>query len=65
VHLSGEDVRRSSHGREVKVAEAEWADGEEVRMCDAKDELIAIGQYDAHAKSLRPRIVLGSSEFKP
>jgi tRNA pseudouridine55 synthase len=62
VHLSGEDVRRANHGREVRVEEAEWADGEDVRMCDAKDELIAIGQYNAGAKSLRPRIVLGSSE---
>ncbi|HYK19253.1 MAG TPA: tRNA pseudouridine(55) synthase TruB [Pyrinomonadaceae bacterium] len=58
VHLSGEDVRRTSHGREVKVAESEWADGEDVRMCDANNELIAVGQYDANAQCLRPRVVL-------
>ncbi len=45
VHLSGEDVRRASHGREVKVAEAEWDDGENVRMCDIDGQLIAVGRY--------------------
>ena len=58
VHLSGEDVRRANHGREVNVAEAEWADGENVRMCDIGEQLIAVGQYDAAARSLRPRVVL-------
>ena len=58
VHLSAEDVRRANHGREVKVAEAEWADGENVRMCDTDEQLIAVGQYDATAKSLHPRVVL-------
>ncbi len=58
VHLSGEDVRRANHGREVRVAEAEWADGENVKMCDMDEQLIAVGQYDATAKSLHPRVVL-------
>jgi tRNA pseudouridine55 synthase len=60
VHLSAEDVRRANHGREVNVAEAGWADGENVKMCDADEQLIAIGQYDAAAKRLHPRIVLGN-----
>src|ERR1051325_8872852 len=59
MHLSDEDVRRASHGREVKVAESEWADGENVRMYDAGEELIAIGRYDASAQSLHPHVVLG------
>ena len=58
LHLSGEDVRRASHGREVKVAESEWADGENVRMYDAGEQLIAIGRYDASAQSVHPRVVL-------
>jgi tRNA pseudouridine55 synthase len=58
VHLTAEDVRRTNHGREVKVAEAEWVDGENVRMCDMDEQLIAVGQYDATAKSLHPRVVL-------
>jgi tRNA pseudouridine55 synthase len=59
LHLSGEDVRRASHGREVRVAESEWADGEDVRMYDAGKELIGIGRYDASARILRPHVVLG------
>jgi len=58
VHLSAEDARRANHGREVNVAEAEWADGENVKMCDADDQLIAVGQYDATALCLHPRVVL-------
>jgi tRNA pseudouridine55 synthase len=61
VHLNAEDVKRTNHGREVNVEEADWADGEDVRMCDANDELIAIGHYDARAKSLHPRVVLGGA----
>jgi tRNA pseudouridine55 synthase len=59
LHLSGEDVRRASHGREVKVAETEWADGDNVKMYDAGEELIAIGRYDASAQSVHPHVVLG------
>lgn len=58
VHLNAEDVRRANHGREVSVAEAEWADGENVKMCDADERLIAVGQYDASARCLHPRVVL-------
>lgn len=58
VHLSAQDVTRANHGREVRVAETEWADGENVRMCDAEDQLIAIGRYDATARSLHPRVVV-------
>ncbi len=63
VHLSADDVLRANHGREVKVAEADWADGENVKMCDTGEQLIAVGQYDATAKSLHPRVVIGGSEF--
>src|SRR5215213_5413089 len=50
VHLSAEDVRRANNGVAVNVVEGEWSDGENVRMCDAEDQLIAVGQYDAAAK---------------
>ena len=62
LHLNAEDVRRANHGREVNVAEVEWADGENVKMCDANERLIAVGQYDAAAKCLHPRVVLGGEE---
>lgn len=62
VHLSAEDAARASHGREVRVAESEWADGEKVTMCDADEQLIAVGQYDATANSLHPRVVLAGDD---
>lgn len=58
VHLSAQDVRNVSHGREVKVAGSEWVDGENVKMCDAQERLIAIGRYDAAAQALHPHVVL-------
>jgi tRNA pseudouridine55 synthase len=58
VHLSDEDERRANHGREVMIAEVEWADGENVKMYAANEQLIAVGQYDATEKRLRPRVVL-------
>jgi hypothetical protein len=31
-------------------------------MCDADEELIAVGQYDANAKRLHPRVVLAGTK---
>ncbi|HJT29058.1 MAG TPA: tRNA pseudouridine(55) synthase TruB [Pyrinomonadaceae bacterium] len=59
LHLSGEDVRRANHGRELKALERDWADGENVRIYDAGEDLIAIGRYDASARSVHPQVVLG------
>lgn len=58
VHLSGEEVRRARHGMEVKVGETTWSDGEKVKMCDDKDHLIAIGDFDATTRRLHPSVVL-------
>lgn len=59
LHLSGEDVRRANHGRELKALERDWADGENVRIYNAGEDLIAIGRYDASARSVHPQVVLG------
>ncbi len=58
VHLSAEDVRNVSHGRLIKVEGSDWVDGENVKMCDAQERLIAIGRYDAAAQALHPHVVL-------
>jgi len=58
VHLSAQDVRSVSHGREIEVAGSEWADGENVKMCDGEDQLIGVGRYDAGAQRLHPHVVL-------
>ena len=59
MHRSDEDVKRANHGRGVSVTGHDWADGENVKMCDTQEQLIAVGRYDAGAKSLHPRVVLG------
>jgi tRNA pseudouridine55 synthase len=61
VHLSDEDVRRANNGREVTVAGYDWADGENIKMCDTREHLIAVGRYDANSKSVHPRVVLGGA----
>ncbi len=58
VHLSADDVRRARNGMEVKVGETTWSDGAKVKMCDDKDHLIAIGDYDAATRRLHPSVVL-------
>lgn len=58
VHLSGQEVRNVLHGMEVKVEATEWEDGENVKMCDTDEQLIAIGRYDAGAHLINPRVVL-------
>ncbi|HEY2961633.1 MAG TPA: tRNA pseudouridine(55) synthase TruB [Pyrinomonadaceae bacterium] len=58
VHLSAQDVRNVIHGREVRVEGSEWPDGENVKMCDAGEQLIAIGRYNAGAQVLHPHVVL-------
>jgi tRNA pseudouridine55 synthase len=60
VQLSTEEARGASHGREVNVSESDWVDGENVRMCDAEGQLIAVGRYEAEARSLHPHVVLAS-----
>src|ERR1051325_8375747 len=62
VHLNAEDVRRARHGREVKVPESERIDGEDVAMYDADEQLIAVGRYDANARSLHPHVVLSGEK---
>src|ERR1044071_1011304 len=58
VHLTPEDVSRANHGREGKVAESNWSEGANVRVCDGDNELVAVGRYDANTNSLHPRVVL-------
>lgn len=61
MHLTADEARRTLHGIEFRLiggAEAEWRDGEPVRMREMDGRLIAIGFYDAASRCLRPRVVL-------
>lgn len=62
LHLNGDDERKARHGMEVRVEGTDWQNGTQVRMCNAQDELIAIGDFVADQKRLHPRVVLVSPE---
>jgi tRNA pseudouridine55 synthase len=60
VSLNADEVRETQQGKPLELTteaknflESGW-----VRMCDAADTLIAVGQFDREAKLLRPRVVL-------
>ena len=61
-NLSADDVRRARNGLSVKVSQAVWSDGERVRMRDEKENLMAIGDFNAAEGSLHPRVVIAPDE---
>jgi len=60
MHLTDEDERRVRHGMEVAAVDATWTEDATVRICDSKGRLLAVGDFDANTKRLRPRVVLDS-----
>jgi tRNA pseudouridine55 synthase len=58
--LSAESVRRIQNGLQVKTAEANWTDGEKVRLRDDRGELVAVAEFAAG--SLRPMVVIAREE---
>lgn len=63
VHLTDAEARAARHGMAVKTTAAvppEWADGAHVRMCDAGENLVAVGVYEAEREVVRPRVVLAA-----
>jgi tRNA pseudouridine55 synthase len=63
VHLSDDDAQKASHGMEVRVAEAHWADGAKVKIYGRDGHLIGVGDYNASRSEIHPRVVIshGSS----
>ena len=63
VHLTADEARAARHGMAVKIAGAaarEWADKAHVRVCDAAENLIAVGVYEEARSVVRPRVVLAA-----
>jgi tRNA U55 pseudouridine synthase TruB len=56
--LDAARVAKTKSGLSTRVHEAQFADNEAVSMLDEKQNLLAIGFYDAEEKSIRPKIVL-------
>ncbi|MFN2599208.1 MAG: tRNA pseudouridine(55) synthase TruB [Pyrinomonadaceae bacterium] len=69
-HLTGDEARKVAHGATVSVpreSASRWADGEQVRLCDASEQLLAVGVYDRARGVLQPRVTLaggGGAENK-
>lgn len=56
--LDAARVAKTKSGLSTRVYEGQFADNEAVSMLDEKQNLLAIGFYDAEEKSVRPKIVL-------
>ena len=57
--LADEIARRVRHGATVNAGDL-LLDGEQVQMCDATGELIAVGIYDLEQKVVHPRVVVAA-----
>ncbi len=56
--LSEDEIIDMLHGKRLKVETGELADGQNVRMIDGKENLIAVGFYVETEKSVQPKLVL-------
>jgi tRNA pseudouridine55 synthase len=58
LHLNADAERKVRHGMGVVVEQADWSDGDRVRMCSVKGDLLAIGEFNNAKRTLHPRVVL-------
>jgi tRNA pseudouridine55 synthase len=61
VQIGSEERKRVSHGRSIEHPEggrADYTNGALAKLCDKKNQLIAIAEFDASKTLWRPRVVL-------
>jgi tRNA pseudouridine55 synthase len=61
LRVDNEDRNRVSHGRSIEHPEggrADYANGALAKLCDKKNQLIAIAEFDSSKTLWRPRVVL-------
>jgi tRNA pseudouridine55 synthase len=61
LQVGSEERERVSHGRSIEHPEegrADYANGALAKLCDKKNQLIAIAEFDASKTPWRPRVVL-------
>jgi tRNA U55 pseudouridine synthase TruB len=66
VDLSPHDAQRARQGIAVPLSEHSAGvptAGEDVRMRDEAEKLIAVGRYDEVRKALHPRVVIAGNEI--
>lgn len=51
-------IEKTRSGLSTGVGDAEFADGQTIKMTDSSGEIVAIGFFDESENSIRPRIVL-------
>lgn len=56
--LDDDRVEKTRSGLSTGVGDAEFSDGQSVRMIDSSGEIVAIGFFDEAENSVRPKIVL-------
>ncbi len=57
LRVDEEERKRSIHGCPLRH-QGNWKEAEHIKLCDEAGELVAIAEYDARAKVLRPKVVL-------
>jgi tRNA pseudouridine55 synthase len=56
--LNDDEARRARHGLDIQAPQSAWRDGEQIRLRDSLQKLIAVGSFDAAKKLLHPRVVI-------
>jgi tRNA pseudouridine55 synthase len=57
LRLDEGERKRIFHGRSIKRS-GDWVNGAQAKLCDEKNHLIAIAEYDSSESLWRPRVVL-------
>ena len=58
VTLDADRVEKTKSGLSTRLAEAQFTDGQPIRMLDESENLIAVGFYEETENSIRPKVVL-------
>jgi tRNA pseudouridine55 synthase len=62
VDLGANDLRKVQNGLTVRVSQANWNNGERVRIRDEKGALIAVAEFETTSGSLHPKVVIARDE---
>jgi len=55
--LATDEIQHITHGRAIRVSERTKGSQSMIRLCDERDSLLALGEYDAPRQLIKPRVV--------
>jgi len=58
LELTDERIAKTRNGLSTRVRDANFVDGEAVKMADSGGRLVAVGRYDAEENIVQPKVVL-------